>query len=324
VSLRATLWHALHDAWQLSLAPGLPARLPWPRAWALWRHLAARPELYADAVAAAAVAAEYLPIADAAAFARDVRTTWLLDIADLHLSRRHGLDWWPNAVAVDGAWPREGAFVAVTFHYGTGLCICRSLRQAGHRSRFLSGRFEPHAFRGRPLLYRYGRRRLAEVERLGGAPVAYRPGVRQALLDTLARGVPVIGLIDVPPRLAPRGQHPVTLLGQPASLPDGLLVLARDAGVPIVPCWVEIDFATGRRRLVIGAARAPEPVASMLAALAADLDRLVRAQPAAWMFWQEWRDWLRDAPRVSAAGTFSNADAGGRLAPSNPATGSFA
>jgi len=324
VSRRSTLRHALHDAWQLSLAPGLPARWPWPRAWAAWRRLASRPELYAEAVAAAAVAAEVVPITDAAAFARDVRLTWLLDIADLYRSRRHGLDWWPDAFEVEGAWPRQGPFVALTFHYGTGLCICRSLRQAGHRNRFLSGRFEAGAFRSRPLLGRYGRLRLAEVERLGGEPVAYRPRVRAELLDTLARGSSVIGLVDVPPRLAPRGQHPVSLLGHRASLPDGLLLLARDAGVPIVPCWVEIDFATGRRRLVIGAARAPEPVGPALAALAADLERLVRAQPAAWMFWREWRQWLQDAATCAAVDTFSNADAGGRLAPSEPATGFLA
>jgi hypothetical protein len=318
------LRHALHDAWQLSLVPALPGRLPWPRAWGLWRRLAARPGLYADAVAAAAIAAEFVPVGDAASFERNVRLTWLLDIADLHLSRRHGLDWWPDAFEIDGAWPRQGPFVVLTFHYGTGLCICRSLRQAGHRNRFLSGRFDADAFRARPLLGRYGRVRLAEVERLGGEPVVCRPGVREVLLDTLARGTSVVGLVDVPPRLAPRGQHAVPLLGREASLPDGLLRLAADAGVPIVPCWVEIDFTTGRRRLVIGAPRAPEPIGPALAALAADLERLVRAQPAAWMFWREWRDWLQDARRCTATGTFSNVDAGVRLAPSEPATGFLA
>ncbi len=107
--------------------------------------------------------------------------------------------------------------------------------------------------------------------------------------------------MDVPPRLAPRGQRPVELLGHPASLPDGLLQLAADADVPIVPCWVELDFASGRRRVVIGEARAAAPFDATLSAIAATLDGLIRASPAAWMFWREWSGWLRDAAMLRAA-----------------------
>jgi hypothetical protein len=295
--------------------------LPWHLAYACYRALASRRGLFDEATDATAIATDYVPIPDMRAFNRDVRTTWLLDVADLHLSRRKPLDWWPAQVTVEGAWPQSGAFIAVTFHYGTGLWLCRSLRRAGHRNMFLSARFERAAFPQRPLLYRYGVRRLAEVERIGGEPIAYRPGARPLLLDALARGVAVIGLIDVPPQLAAHGQHPLRILDQPASLPDGLLRLAQDAGVPIVPCWVEIDFATGRRRVVIGEARSPLPFEQTLADLAATLDRLIRAQPAAWTFWQVWRDWLHNAAPLHGADAFSNAGAEGRLVDSHPTTG---
>lgn len=285
----------LADRWMLSIAPGWPSHLPWPLAYACYRAIARQRSLYADFASGAACAPDYLPIADADAFLRDVRTMHLLDVADLALSRRKSVDWWPHHVDVVGAWPVSGAFVAVTFHYGTGLWICRALRHAGHRGMFLSGRFERDAFEARPLLHRYGAARLAEVERITGSPIAYRPGARATLLDALAQGVSVIGLIDVPPRLAPRGQRPVELLGHPASLPDGLLQLAADAGVPIVPCWVELDVASGRRRVVIGEARAATPIDATLAAIAATLNRLIRAAPASWMFWREWSGWLRDA-----------------------------
>ncbi|MCK9537579.1 hypothetical protein [Dokdonella sp.] len=306
-------WRAsLGDVWQLSLAPGSVARLPWPLAWRLSQQLARRSGLYAESVAAAASAPEWLPLDDSAAFQRKLRLVTLLDIVDLHWSRRHALDAWPAQVQIAGAWPAQGAFVAITFHYGTGLWLCRALRRAGHKSQFLSARFERSAFARRPLLYRYGVQRLAEVERIGGEPVARRPGVRKTLLDTLARGSAVIGLIDVPPRLAPHGQHPVSLLGQPASLPDGLLRLAAVAGVPVVPCWVEVDFTSGERRVVIGQAQSPQPAEAVLEQLAASLDRLIRAEPGAWHFWCEWPAWLRDAAPLHAAG-FSNAAAKGRL-----------
>ncbi len=296
----ARLGSGLRDRWMLSIAPGAPSYLPWSLAYPCYRALARSPGLFGEFAEGAESALRYLAIGDTEVFLHDARTIYLLDVADLALSRRKPLDWWPHHVEIVGTWPKSGAFVAVTFHYGTGLWLCRALRRAGRNSVFLSARFEREAFAARPLLYRYGMRRLAEVERICGEPIAYRPGARTALLDALARGVSVIGLIDVPPRLAPRGQRPVELLGQHASLPDGLLALARDAGVPIVPCWAEIDFATGRRRAVIGEARAATPFDATLAELAATLDRLIRQAPAAWTFWREWDAWLRDAAALDA------------------------
>jgi hypothetical protein len=303
----------LHDAWMLSLAPRLPSRLPWKTAYACYRALARSPRLFSEAVdAAASIAPAHVPIADIDAFRHDARTTWLLETADLYLSRRQPVDWLPAHVAIKGSWP-AGAFIALTFHYGTGLWLCRALRQAGHRSMFLSASFERDEFAQRPWRYGYGAQRLREVERIGGEPIAYRPGVRRTLLDALRRGSSVIGLIDIPPRLAPRGQVGVRLLDQAASLPDGLLRLAIEAQVPIVPCWVDIDFASGHRTVVIGDAQLPEPMGPVLADLAASLDRLVRTRPAAWMFWPEWNGWVRDAAREQAVETFSNRDATGTL-----------
>ena len=312
----AALRERLHDAWMLSFAPRFPSRLPWRAAYACYRALARR--LFAEPVdAAAAIAAAHLPIADLDAFRHDARTTWLLDSADLYLSRRQAVDWLPPWVAVKGAWP-TGAFIALTFHYGTGLWLCRALRRAGHRSVFLSARFEREDFAQRPWRHAYGLRRLAEVERIGGEAVAYRPGVRAQLLDALRRGSSVLGLIDIPPRLAPRGQQRVRLLGQSASLPDGLLRLAAEAQVPIVPCYVDIDFASGQRTVVIGEAQSPEPFDQVLVGLAATLDRLIRAKPAAWLFWPEWNGWIRDAANVATTQTFSNPGATGTLQASSP------
>lgn len=308
----------LHDAWQLSLAPRLPSRLPWSAAYACYRALARVPRFFAEPVEAAAhVAAQQLPLTDMNAFRHDARTTWLLDTADLYLSQRQPVDWLPAWVEVQGAWP-TGAFVALTFHYGTGLWLCRSMRRAGHRNVFLSARFERVDFAQRPWRHAYGERRLAEVARIGGEPIAYRPGVHAQLLNALRRGSSVLGLVDIPPRLAPRGQQRVRLLGHTASLPDGLLRLAAQAKVPIVPCWVDIDFSSGRRTVVIGAAQSPEPFEATLAALAATLDRLIRAQPAAWLFWPEWNAWLADAGALGAPHAFSNPGATGTLQASSP------
>lgn len=318
---RPSLRARLYDLWILYLAPGLPSWLPWPWAYACYRFLARFRHMYPEpAEAAAAIAPQYLPIADIEAFKRDVRTVWLLDAVDLHLSRRHRTDWLPEHVEVRGRWP-SGAFVAVSFHYSTGLWVFRDLRRNGRDVMLVAARFERDDFRLNPLRYRYGAARFAEVERISAQPNAFRPGIREKLLAALARGVPVISVMDMPPRMAPRGQRPVRFLDHDASLPDGSLALAKDAGVPIVPYWIEIDLARGRRTLVIGEAIAPEPADAVLAGLAHSLDRLIRAEPAAWLFWNEWPTWMRDAAPLHASPPFSNEAAEGRLSGSAPVAG---
>ncbi|MEO7324226.1 MAG: hypothetical protein ABIW82_05305 [Dokdonella sp.] len=313
----------IRDLWMLGLAPACLARLPWPLAYAGCRFLARFAHMFREPTeAAAAIAPNYLPIVDIKAFKRDVRTVWLLDAVDLYLSRRRRTDWLPRHVEVRGAWPRSGAFVALSFHYGHGLWVSRDLRRNGRDSVLVSARFERSAFKRLPVRYRYGVARMGEVERISGEPNAYRPGVRDKLLDALRRGVAVLGVFDMPPRLAPRGQWPVHFLGKPTSLPDGMLALAIDAGVPIVPCWVEVDLVRGRRILVIGEAIAHEPVAQTLAQLADTLNRLIRAQPAAWLFWNELPTWIHDAQSLHDAQASSNPAEEDRVSAADPTANS--
>lgn len=295
----------LLDWWILYLAPWLPSRLPWRWAYRCYRLFARCQCMYGEpARAATAIAPQYLPISDPVAFAHDVRSVWLLDAVDLALSRGRPPDHLPTHVTVEGDWPEQGPFVAVGFHHAAALWAFHDLRRHGRRAAMVLARLDAQQARSHPVRHRYARARIAELERIGGEPSILRPGVRDRVLAALARGTVVINLLDVPPRLAPRGQHPVPLLGQPASLPVGALELARAAGVPVVPYWIDLDLAGGRRRLVIGAAREVAAVDDVLAELAELLDRLIRTQPAAWHMWHEWPAWLQAAaPLHAPAGT---------------------
>lgn len=311
----------LAELWALELAPRLVAGLPPAFAWRSCRALARLGGLYPEPVAAALASVPMaFPGTDLRRLARDVRSIWLLDIADLARSRRRPVEWLPRDLEVHGAWPTTGGFIAAGFHYGAGLWAFRHLRASGHRTTMLLAPLERTDFDAHPLRYRYARARIAELERIGGEPIIHRPGARARMLEALRRDVAIIGLFDVPPRLVPHGQRPVRLLGRDASLPGGMLALAAEAGVPVVPYWVEIDMASGRRRLVIGEMLSPEPAAESLQVLAQRLEVLIRNEPAAWLLWNEWPSWLRDAALLEAA-PFPSGAAEGRLSGNGSAAG---
>jgi len=282
------------DALQFYGVPLVAALLPWRLARRWLRGWAARAGGPFDeaARAAAPIAPQHLDVGDAAAFAAAVRLVWLLDACDVYLSlTRWRRRWWPWHIERVGAWPQTGAFLAAGFHHGTGLWVFRSLAQSGRRSVLVSARWQRDDYRGLPLRYWYGRLRGWDVQRVSGNPVAFRPGVRDKLSSALGAGMPVVGVIDMPPRLAPRGQQHVRLLDRDASFPDGLLALARDAGVPVVPYWVDFDLQHCTRRFCIGAPLDPHQPAATLQALADILDRQIRRTPSAWFFWPEWPSW---------------------------------
>ncbi len=302
----------LQDAWYLFVVPALAALLPWRLAWRGLRWIARHGggPFAEGAQAAAVIAPEYLPIGDRQAFAAEARLIWLLDTCDLYLSLYHRQRGWrPWHVRQVGAWPTRGPFVALGSHHGTGHWLFRSLAEAGHDAIWISARWERREFAAVPLRYLYGRLRGRDVRRLSGRDLAIRPHVRERLAEALAAGDVVTGLIDVPPRLAPRGQRPVRLLDRAVSLPGGLLDLARDAGVPVVPYWIEFDLERGVRHFCIGEALDPADPDRTLQALADVLDRQIRRTPAAWFFWPEWPRWTADAPAALGAGPPQTPDA---------------
>ncbi|MBL8300905.1 MAG: hypothetical protein JNN30_21395 [Rhodanobacteraceae bacterium] len=296
-----TLRSQLADAWQFFVAPALAALLPWPLGYRWLRWLSRRnTSVFAEpAQAAAAIAPDHLPVSDREAFAANVRLNCLWDTTDLYLSlgrrRRAALPWYVQQV---GEWPRDTHFVAAGSHHGHGHWVFRSLAHAGFDASFISARWNRADYPGHPLRYWYGRLRGSDVQRLGGRPVVFRPGARAQLARVLDERAVVVSLLDIPPRLAPRGQQPVRLLGKAVSFPDGTLELARAAGVPVVPYWMEFDLERGIRRLVIGEALDPADPAT-LQKLADQLDRAIRLTPSAWFFWPEWPCWIADATEAA-------------------------
>ncbi len=291
----------LKDFIQFYFVPFVAAILPWrmARRWLWWWANLRRGPFNEAARPATAIAPEFLPIDDREKFAASCRFVWLIDACDLFLSlTRWRRNWWPWHIEQAGAWPTTRPFIAASFHHGTRHWVFRSLARSGRRSMFVSARFDRSDFRKMPLRYWYGKLRGWDLERLGRTRMAVRPDVSEKLSNALANDVSIVALMDVPPRLAPRGQHHVRLLDQDVSLPDGLLKIAQNAGVPIVPYWIEFDLPRGTRRFCIGDALDPNDVPHTLQTLADILDRQIRRTPEAWFFWPELRPWIEDAKAI--------------------------
>lgn len=232
------------------LLPACGALLPWPLAYRMLRRIARHPGLYEQEWRPAlAQAGRYLPIDDPADWAWRYRTCRLVDHADYWLSRLRTRRWIARYVDRRGDWPPLATpAVGVFFHWCAGMWGVRALRLHGARSSVLAGRFSPRSMGGSWLAYLYGHLRLAELARASAAPLIYAPGTVQRSLQTLADGTWVIGTPDVPPTET-RITRDVRIFGRPAHFTEGLLVIARKAGVPVVMFTLALDFDSGRREL---------------------------------------------------------------------------
>lgn len=298
------LGRQLVEAMMFFVVPGIAALLPWKLGWRWLRWWARRESgpFNEPARAAVAVASKYLDVGDEKAFATRVRMVWLIDYCDflLSITRRRRI-WHPWHVQRVGEWPREGAFIAAGFHHGACYWLYRILAEAGHDCMTISIRWDREEYRQHPVRYWYGRLRYWDMERISRLPIAYRPGIKPMLKQALASGAAVLSLVDLPPRMAPRGQRSVRLLDQDLSFTEGVVELAREAGVPVVPFWVEFDTDFYTRRFCIGAPLDPTDVDATLQTLASILDRQIRRAPEAWIFWSELPRWIEDAKKLREA-----------------------
>jgi hypothetical protein len=242
----------LRSLLEFFLLPALAVLLPWPLAYRLLRRLARYPGLYEEEwrpALAQAQALALVPIDDPADWAWRYRTCRLVDHADYWLSRLRRARWLRRHVDRRGDWPPlRGAAVGAFFHWCAGMWGVRALLASGNRSSVLAGRFSKRSMGGARLGYLYGHMRLRELARASSAPLIYAPRTVQQSVAALAEGRWVIGTPDVPPSET-RIAVPVQLFGRTGYMPEGLLLIARKADVPVVIFTLALDFDSGRREL---------------------------------------------------------------------------
>lgn len=304
---RGDAWrHALRvqarDLLELWLLPGLAAVLPWRWCFSMFRQLARWPWLYRAEVEAAVQGARqrgWLTEAELPRWTTERRLVTLVDHADCFLSRTRGTSWLRRHVTVHGSWPAAGhAAVLCTFHWGAGTWALRHARQAGMQAHKLVAGLDTPAYRGRPVMLRYARTRLAMVRHALGWPTLDTSAPLRALLDSLDRGHQVLAVMDVPAD-AVSASCEVELLGEKALMPRGLLRLAVQRELPVVMFMCGIELDSGRRWIEIRQLAPHDTVPALAADLFANLDAAIRAHPVQWHFWTQaprfWRSPGADA-----------------------------
>lgn len=274
------------DLVELLLLPGIAIFLPWPLCFRFYRYLSRYSWLYTERTTQALDAARnIISVEDSARWCAAYRLIQLVDHGDLYLSRFRSDRWMRKYLDLTGSgWPKNSPFLAITFHWGTGLWSLRHLRSQGMVSAFLSFRFDKKTFANRLVAYYYSRLRTREVERVGLSKVIYKGGSVPRMLRTLRQGKSVVALIDVPP-----GEVgtclPVQLFQRRAWWPSGLIRLAVSERIPVVAFTVSLDHRTGRRHLNITDPLPAQEQHQLAEALASCFSKAVSQDPPAWHFW---------------------------------------
>ncbi len=278
---------------ELVVLPFLARLLPWAPLYRVVRYLSRVPWLYRDATDKAEAAARDTGLFEPdRIWRRHYRINRLVDGMDMELSASRGDRWMERNLDVSGAWPDRGLFLATSFHWGTGIWALRHVRRhAGPISLVLRPESEWGGNSSGPMR-RYLRSCERKLEDAGGAPILFTgPGLTGRLHEAFEAGRNVLALVDVP-KGANKDGFAVDFLGQPTYFASGVVNLAVQRGVPVVPYSIGLDFASGRRRLEILPAVQAGDTREVMQQLAAYFDRVVRRQSASWHFWPFHRAFL--------------------------------
>lgn len=212
--------------------------------------LAHTPEICSEAAYALMGASSRLHIDRPDVWMSRFRRMRFLDRTDLFLTLLHGDGWLDKWVRVEGAWPQNRPFVAVTFHYGAGFWVFRHMRRSGLNLGGVRGdlnRCDMDSW----IRYQYSRLRNWNVDHeLGAKALTVGGGAARNLIAQLRDGRCMIGLMDIPHN-GMRNNLQTDFLGFNAQFNKGLVSVAKIAQVPLVVYTMRVAENSKERVLSI-------------------------------------------------------------------------
>ncbi|OGP88511.1 MAG: hypothetical protein A2156_03555 [Deltaproteobacteria bacterium RBG_16_48_10] len=143
---------------------------------------------------------------------------------------------------------KKGGGILLSAHFGGGFWILPFLRERGVRAHFFSADLKREDFACHMARYYYLRLRGWAVERASGGKVLYKKEGGEGVARTLKKREWVILLFDVPPFLV-RESTEVFFLGRKTGFPRGIISIAREMNVPLLPFFLFLD--EGKRRRIV-------------------------------------------------------------------------
>jgi lauroyl/myristoyl acyltransferase len=143
---------------------------------------------------------------------------------------------------------RSRGGILLSAHFGGGFWILPFLKERGIPAHFFSADIEKRDYPSGKALYYYHRLRIGAVKRASGERPLYKKEGRQELIQALNEGKWLIILFDVPPFLV-KDVMEVPFLSQRAMFPKGIISIAKETHVPLLPFFSFIDDGKQRRIL---------------------------------------------------------------------------
>lgn len=292
---------AVDDTFALVLVPATLAALPWSVAFPILRTLANNSSSFRpEADVAWNVAREHVRHPAESAWKSNYRLTRWIERVDTYLALTRSTSWWGRHVDVSGAWPQpDRPCLFLTYHWGAGFWVFKLLREHGFDAYFVARRPQVADLGASRVALWYGRLRGWSLSRIGSLGPLYTGGSSERVRAVFAGGGCMVGMLDLPARNLQAAVR-VTLLGEPAMLPAGLVDLAMRAQASVALFSCGFDPCTGRRRLSVECIESPSCMEEVLARYTRHLDERLRAAPECWMMWHEARAMFVDR-QASAA-----------------------
>jgi phosphatidylinositol dimannoside acyltransferase len=265
--------------------PMLVAVLPRRAGAAFASAIARRPWFYEDeAHTSLAAARRFIAIGDEQRWMHEYCLIRFTDDVDLYQSILRNDRWMSRHLTIEGAWPQDKSFVAITFHWGGGIWALRSLRQAGVTISGLALSVDRAAFHNRAVRYWYARLRNWQTARVIGGGLNFTGNAVRRLIEALRSGLSICGLFDVPPQPAEKCLSG-RLLGHAAHFPRGLARIAVIEAKPVVVFFSSVDSQTGKQQLWIDPPLRFDDETRLGQHLISRLQAAVELRPAAWHHW---------------------------------------